>query len=600
VEIFSKIWFTLLQYLWLTGLVLSAYGTGALLVDRCPSATRWPVGVRTILCITNGLGLLLLSFLGLGVAGVFTPAPVCAILIASLFYGLYKIKGVLQAWDQTQPLGLRSIIQQSGGWFWIATLSLIALPFLVKPLQPPLEWDELMYHLPYAKLWAEEGGLTLNPWLRYPLFPYNFNLLYAASLLLGNDVLPHLIHALAATLVTIGLGIAGSHTFGKPVGVLSALLFLASASWGFDTAYIDLGLTLFVSFAFLTLALWFEHQDDTLVVVAAFLFGLAAGTKYQALLFAPIFGFWIIFRTRRPMTYLRVLIAFAIGGAFWYMRNLLVSGDPFHPFGAKVFGYWLWDQADLAALVADIGAHQEWPKLYMLPALLALFFLRGATPIFHALCLSGFAALALWLVTTPGYERYLMPTYPFLALMSAVVIVRLAGKIKLHRVIATISLTIGSRMRSVSLAALLLIISVISFRQTHDYASRIPATREMRDAYLSERLAGYDMFQSLPSDSQWRLYQFGFEGELYYSPVFVVGEVFGPGGYRHVYEMASDPAVLANWIGSLGLNGFILNTSRHPFDKVKFGPNFDDHFELVAETRSARLYRIRVRSDVNG
>ena len=103
---FSKIWFTLVQYLWLTGLVLSAYGAGALLIDRCPSATRWSIGLRVILCITNGLGLLLLSFLGLGVAGVFTPAPVCAILIASLVYGLYKIRGVLQAWHQTRPLGL--------------------------------------------------------------------------------------------------------------------------------------------------------------------------------------------------------------------------------------------------------------------------------------------------------------------------------------------------------------------------------------------------------------------------------------------------------------------------------------------------------------
>ena len=451
-----------------------------------------------------------------------------------------------------------------------------------------------MYHLPYAKLWAEEGRLTISPWLRYPLFPYNFNLLYAASLLFGNDVLPHLIHALAATLVTIGLGIVGSHYFGKPVGVLSALLFLASASWGFDAAYVDLGLTLFVSFAFLSLALWFEHNDDKLVVLAAFLFGLAAGTKYQALLFAPIFCFWIIFRTRRPITYLKVLIAFAIGGAFWYVRNLLVSGDPFHPFGASVFGYWLWDQTDLAALLGDIKTHQEWPKNYMLPALLAVFFLRGSTPIFRALCISGFAALALWFVTTSGYERYLMPAYPFLALMSGVVIFRTAEKFNLRRVVTTTVSALDPRMRSVLLAALLLIVGAISFSHMRDYASRIPATPEMRDSFLREGLAGYEIFKSLPADSNWRLYQFGFEGELYYSQVFVVGEVFGPGRYRHVYEMASDPAALASWIGSLGLNGFVVNTSRHPFDRVKFGPTFDDHFELVAETRSARLYRIHL------
>ena len=61
-------------------------------------------------------------------------------------------------------------------------------------------------------------------------------------------------------------------------------------------------------FLFPALALWFENKDDKLVVLAAFLFGLAAGTKYQALLFAPIFGFWIIFHTRRPLHTLMCLL----------------------------------------------------------------------------------------------------------------------------------------------------------------------------------------------------------------------------------------------------------------------------------------------------
>ena len=113
-EVISKIWFALVQYVWLTGLVLSAYGAGATLIDRCPSAATWPLGLRMILCITSGLGVLLLSFLGLGVGGVFKPAPVGAILISSLVYGVYKVRGVLQTWHQTRRHGLRDSIRQSG------------------------------------------------------------------------------------------------------------------------------------------------------------------------------------------------------------------------------------------------------------------------------------------------------------------------------------------------------------------------------------------------------------------------------------------------------------------------------------------------------
>ena len=39
------------------------------------------------------------------------------------------------------------------------------------------------------------GHLGVNEWLRYPWLPYNFDLLFATALVLGNDVLPQLIHA---------------------------------------------------------------------------------------------------------------------------------------------------------------------------------------------------------------------------------------------------------------------------------------------------------------------------------------------------------------------------------------------------------------------
>ena len=68
------------------------------------------------------------------------------------------------------------------------------------PLAPPAAFDELMYHLPYAREVAHSGSLGIHEWLRYPWFPYNYNLLYAAALLVGDDVLPHFLNALAGWL----------------------------------------------------------------------------------------------------------------------------------------------------------------------------------------------------------------------------------------------------------------------------------------------------------------------------------------------------------------------------------------------------------------
>ena len=53
----------------------------------------------------------------------------------------------------------------------LAVLVLTALPALVEPLAPPAVFDELMYHLPYAREVAQSGRLGVHEWLRYPGFP---------------------------------------------------------------------------------------------------------------------------------------------------------------------------------------------------------------------------------------------------------------------------------------------------------------------------------------------------------------------------------------------------------------------------------------------
>jgi len=208
---------------------------------------------------------------------------------------------------------------------WIAIAGAASLHLLIKPLQPPLAWDELTYHLPYARFWAEQGALAINEWLRYPLFAYNMDLLYAASMVLDNDVLPHLLHTFTAALtIALVLGLAQRHMDWR-VGLVAAIGLLITTRPWWGTAYVDFAVMLFWSCAFATLALRHEHRDYRLSYLAAFLAGIAVGVKYQALLYLPVFSALALIVERRPGVIAKSTLILITVGGFWYVRNFLIS-----------------------------------------------------------------------------------------------------------------------------------------------------------------------------------------------------------------------------------------------------------------------------------
>jgi hypothetical protein len=576
--------FAATEYLWLAGFLLSAYGAGTLALRPIPSAVAWPAGVRIVLAATTGFGLLILGCLSLAVGGWLRTGPVAVLFALPLAAGVGFAAASLRSGPRPWSPASR----------WLgAALVIVLLPYLVRPLQPPLGFDELMYHLPQARHWIAHGGLDVDTSIRFPLFPYNFDLLYAAALLLANDVVPHLIHAAAILLAMAAVALAGSRYFGKAVGVLGAAIFFLATRWGLEVAYVDGGVTLFVCGGFLALALRAEFADDRLALLAALLFGLAAGTKLQGLLFAAIGAFWIVWQTRRPGILAGALFAFLCGCGYWYVRSTWISGDPIHPFGAPLFGYWMWDAGDLAAQRMQLHTVGGLPTPAIWPATLAGLLLRGASRSFRALTLSGYAAIALWALTS-RYERYLMPAYPLLAPMSAAVIVRAGIALRLDRLAARLRTAWPPRLRHWAAMLLLFGLAAISAPRAWHLLAHIPATTEARDAFLVDHLDGYRLFRTLDPASGMRLYQFGFEGELYYSPVPTVGDWFGPARYRTVSDLAEDPARLAQWLHALGANAIMINSVRSPFRDLRFGAGFAEHFELIGQSDSARLYRVRL------
>jgi len=56
----------------------------------------------------------------------------------------------------------------------------VAIPSLVLSLYPPTSFDETMYHLPYAKIFAREHAVVFAETLRFPIFPQLAHMIFTA------------------------------------------------------------------------------------------------------------------------------------------------------------------------------------------------------------------------------------------------------------------------------------------------------------------------------------------------------------------------------------------------------------------------------------
>jgi len=490
-----------------------------------PSAPPfWP------LAIPLGLGVVVCLLFVLAAAGALRPVPVAAIVgvAASLAAGwLYRRR---KPASSPRPVDPAAAVAAA-----MAALALVALGF-----SAPLEWDALAYHLPYARQYAEAGGLVLDERLRFPLHSHNFQLLYAVGLQFAAEPAAQLLHAGCGALSAIGLYVFARHHYGAAVAGLA----------------------------------------------------VAVGTKYQGLVQLPVFALALAVAARgrgwRPA--LAAAATLAVFGSAWYLRNLLIAGDPLHPLGAPLFGFWLWDAGDLEGQMADVAGRSDHLPLELLPAL-AFPFLRAARgPVAASLAVVGLGGgLAWWL--SSGYERYLLPSYPFLAVLSAVALVAAARRLAPRRWReAWARHAVGSAgvLRWLGAALLALALLATLARKWDE----ICFDRACVDRVYAEQLASHGARAATPGFADLRLYQLGLENEYYVLGRDVAGDWFGPYRYRDVLALADDPAGLAQHLRSLGRDSLLVHHARPPFDDFAARARLQPVFEEIYRDERVALYRL--------
>lgn len=532
-----------------------------------------------------GLGLLITGLQGLAVAGWLKPLPLAAIGGVGLALALVELarldwraslRAKRAAW-RTVPLASRLLA--------LATL-ILGASTLLAPLAPPRAWDELMYHLPHASEWAMTGKLTVNEWLRYPWFPYNYNLLYAGALIAGNDVLPHLLHALAGWLTALLLLAWAQRRFGLDRALLATMIWLWLARGQFGNAYIDLGVALFVFLAFICLERWCEEGTDGWLVLCAFAAGVAVGSKYQALAILPFFAIAAWSRRPAPRLVAVAVAAFLLPCAYWYARNMLLAGDPVAPLGGRWFGFTDWNQADYDMQFADLRKAASWPPRLLWPAAVAIAWqlLRANGGARLA------AAFALWSLLvwagTSRYDRYLLTSYPVLALLAVL------GWEQMLRATERLWQGRSPLLKWVPTGAAAALVALFCATAAHDLGLAwrgMAATPAARDTVLAGQVTGYRMWQYLRAHPQGRIYQVRLEDGIYYAPRPIWGDHFGPWRYADYVRLA--PAALRQRLAAEGFDALLVHTGRER--SLVSRPDFTRHFDLLRQEGELKLFSIR-------
>lgn len=587
----NSIIFILSQYFIVTVFALAFYGYGNLWDKAVQLPYINDKLLRSCLRIATGMGVFIVGMQIIGIAGLLKKDVIRALVILGIALVFIK-KSPSPILASPTAMGT-----PKGAWnIWYGAAAVLALAAITattlhKPLAPPTHWDELMYHLPHARAWLAAKSLTVNEWLRYPYSPYNFNLLYAASMGATGENNSHLMHALAGWLITLLIFRIAQNNLGPFTAVLAAALWISANQWFFETSYVELGVALFVFAAMIYFILWIQDESRhlPLLITSAFFLGLAAGSKYQAAIYPPFFIVAALFYDRRMTSWLKVSIAFLAPCIFWYLRNLILTGNPVNPLAGSIFGHHDWNAIDFAYQLYDLKNSRNFPTPEIWLAFLALLSpIAWRNKASRWMLILSIYSTFIWYFTS-HYDRYLVPQYPILALLGAM------GVTHLLRLLASIAggsgrlLNIHQSMAFGRLVfgAVVIIFLVQTLPSTARSLARVPIDATARHIYINDHAKFFGIMLNLqihyPNE---KIYQLGLEGGLFYGPMVIYGDHFGPWRYRDF-----EPLSAYDLHKKLQAQGFTILASNGNNGAAN-KPDFNQYFSEILNSSGDKAYRV--------
>jgi 4-amino-4-deoxy-L-arabinose transferase-like glycosyltransferase len=537
-------------------ILAAAAGAGTLLAGG-----REPLALRGAL----GLALWGEALFALAAVGWLRATPVVVLVIVAVAGGVLK----------TRP---RERVDKA----WTLAFIAIGAPAFLLALQPPLAFDETLYHLPIVRSLARTGGLRFLAELRFPAFPQLQELLCAPVFLMAGDVAPHLVSLVEVMLIAALLAAwARRHT--ERAAPLAAALFIGSPIVVHlaTILYVDMALTLFVTAGFYSLDLALQDPAESHrrpLLFAGLFFGAACSVKYLGGFFAlAALVIVIVVRRRAAPVFALATAAAALPATIWI---LLTTGNPLFPFLPGVFGRSDWTMPPLAAprsrlmdslrVVWDVtfARHRMNQQPPVTPLLAVLVLLVAAAALRHwrarAVLLLSAAFLAVF-AFLPRDTRYLMPLLPLFCLSAAVIVARRWPRIT-------------------ALAALVAVAPGVAYLVWRlAVAGMPPADARSRHAVIAKRIAGYEALTRAGTSS---VYVCGGEQLQYYAGGPFLGDFWGLHSYARVLDAAPGTAALASRLRELDVTYFLVVKARCAWRPATVG------LALAYEDEGAQLWRV--------
>jgi len=603
--------FTWLGFSWFTGTTVLAVlgrmdGGGALQVPN--------IELKVFLGTCSGIALQIPVVIGLALAGALSPGFIAATAMLILVGGILLRRNSMNCWPVTQDQGANNI----AFWFDLLPLVLLMAAWVIRPLGPVMTSDDVSYHLPYARFYLEQGGLAVNEYMRFPLHTHNYNLLFSVALLRDGTTMAQWVHAVSGFLVMLGTWGLARHWFGwlAAVTATALLLFLEVFREALGNAYVDLGLTLFFTASVVALVMWTQYRRDAWLWLSATYMGTMLGIKYLALVFAGSLGLVVIWVTRNLRQVLIYAGIAAVFGCFWYLRSMIISGNPVHPFASEIFGHYIWTADDVNSQWGELGRHgtEKTPLNFILLPwhlvmnagvfhekaglvgwLVGLFFLsllmfRRWPGILRPLSLLGLAYLMFWFGSSQ-VMRYMMPVTPLLALTVASLSMMLVLVLQKYVLRFSDDEEVAGRAIIKRLGQLLVIIpvAILSWNIFDTDLKQLPLSNEGKVRFWTNSRAGYELYQVASAHAaigNGPLLQVRLAADRYFYAGTLYGDWFGHYPFRNFIERKEDgqlgpkkPQYFWELLQAGGIRGLVFAKASgelfYPQDIKEFEPWFE-------------------------
>ena len=297
----------------------------------------------------------------LGISGYYKPSIIWSMLLIFLLisFPILKksfFKDIIKFTLKSFKVFINS--RKNNYIVFIISFSIIIVSLLnfISALAPPTEADTLSYHLAIPKYFINYKKIIFQPFYMSWGIPLHFEMFSTLGLLISNETLPKIITWFMSIVSAITLYLLTSEIFSKKAGLFAAGFYYLSPITIYltNSAKNDLSFYAFIFLSIYFAILWLRKKGDKVLWISAVFTGLALTSKYQGIHWAISFGALIIILHLQNFKNLKIrffktlfiycLISLIIASP-WYLRNFIVTGDPFWPFGFSVFKSEYWTQA---------------------------------------------------------------------------------------------------------------------------------------------------------------------------------------------------------------------------------------------------------------